>query len=49
MGSAAQIIDLAEYRRQRTPVVASSSPAPLPVVFVPVWTYVPVMVVARYF
>lgn len=49
MGSAAEIIDLAAYRRKRAD---ASAPAPvalrLPLVYVPVFAYVPVLVVSGY-
>jgi hypothetical protein len=47
--AAAKIVDLASYRRERemaTKIVAPQQA--MPVVYVPVWTYVPVLLVPGY-
>lgn len=45
MRSAAQVIDFEAYRRQRATPAARDSAIGWPVMLVPVWMYVPVVVV----
>ncbi len=48
MQTAANIVDLASYRRKREVEAKVAAPQAMPIVFVPVWAYVPVFLVAGY-